>query len=132
MIKPCFCKPGIMSQCIALDYGEQQSCECFSKATFSNKCMNRNEYLNNHCWSGKAQSIGLRAAEEEEISLIVMSGETLERRCCLNCTLYTCSTVAQAQHDAQPEGGLTVNDLWDMGTNCIAYLDEKMLKKGRR
>lgn len=128
--QPCFCQPGVMSQCVAADYKEEMSCEFFTKSDCGNRCMNKNTQLNNHCWDSKAQATGLQLpeliTEEQEPALDLSDLFTgNERRSCLSCTRYVCAFLQREHDDAiKLRGtGLTSDELWDIGTACLSYED---------
>ena len=129
-MQPCFCQNGILSQCTAADYGEEQSCEFFSKSAIAPRCMNRNESQSNHCWSPEAQRVGLR---EEEIDLItdrididdllvdVDWKSPLKAVSCLECIRNECAFVRKEHSDAAQSGGLTLGDLQEIASNCVFF-----------
>lgn len=133
----CLCKQDIMAQCVAENYTEQQSCDFFSHSSGGKRCMFRNETMNNHCWSHKAQDFSrdngvVRFTDISEPELIYDESEELgmddgTRRSCRSCTYYTSCiklidlAVAAASSSA---GGLTEDDLWNQASSCNTFVGE--------
>jgi len=135
----CLCQLGIMSQCVAVDYGEQMSCDFFNRSDGSKKCMNLNPALNNHCWSQEAQDFsaiyGVVRFKDREIddeletlydeSLEMGLGEENPRRNCKDCLMYTsCSKLIDLANAVAHTGGVTMQDLWNTASVCGSYLEE--------
>lgn len=121
-ILPCYCKPGPLSQCVAEDYNQQQSCIAFEKSNVANRCMNRNENMNNHCWSATAQSIGLVYSDapifnEPPVEELVDISVTPS---CFNCARYRCTYLDTKMRAAAPNR-LTMDDLCAEAQSCQGY-----------
>lgn len=126
MTGPCFCRPDLLSQCVAGDYQEQMSCRFFIISGCGNKCMYRNEQLDNHCWQPDAQSMGLCSEEEVEIEL--GSGDEEEEgwelkeeeaKTCIDCVNYKCMKLTMLAHQAPiARRGLTFGDLDQIADKC--------------
>jgi len=102
------------------------SCRFFVKSDYAERCMNRNENLNNHCWSQNAQSLGLHSEEEAEIELDFVDAEEGwglkdEKRTCLDCTHYTCQKLMTLAAGALNRGGLTYTDIEEIAGKCETY-----------
>ena len=129
----CYCEPGPMSQCVADDYGDQLVCDFFNKSDCASRCMHRNEDMNNHCWSPEAQAFGREhgvvRVEDIEVEIGLTEDEdliTADRRTCLNCLQYACTSITVMAHEAvvNGKGGLTDQDYWDIGSSCSEYVNE--------
>lgn len=131
-----YCRQGNMSQCVADNYGEQLACSFSDKATADKRCMHRNENMDNHCWSPKAQAysrehgvVRMEDVEGEEYSIEdFLEDPPSTRRNCHSCVMYACYDVVQAAADASDRGGLTDGDLWEIGSNCKDYIDEATMR----
>lgn len=132
----CYCEMGIMSQCVAMNYSDQYVCDFFIKSDGADKCIHHNESMNNHCWSPDAQAFsrihGVVRAEDleegEEYNIeerfIDVSGP---RRNCHSCIHHPCHEFIKMSNAAFDTGGISANDLWDIGTNCPEYEDDEMI-----
>jgi len=137
-MKICYCQQGIMSQCVADNYGEQLACDFFGHCAGGGRCIHLNTILNNHCWNPEAQAYsrehGVVRAEDLEVDEKFNTDEDFidelpgHRRNCQNCLLNACSELIQMSADAQDRGGLTNQDLWDIGSGCPDYTDEETMK----
>ena len=135
----CWCKPGVMSRCTALCREDQKICDYYDNSYGSDKCMHRNEMLNNHCWSVEAQrfaieygvrtpeDIELPELEEEEMVLDLSEAFDDDRRCD-NCILYACSYIISENSQAQPRGGLTMSDLEIIAKKCPDFESEASMQ----
>ena len=133
----CYCQMGIMSQCVAADYGDQYACDFFDKSGCADRCMHRNESMNNHCWNPEAQAFsrehGVIRVEDVELDeefninddfIDEMPGP---RRNCQNCILHPCHEIVQQANAALDRGGLAQQEFWDIGSACPEYSDEEMM-----
>jgi hypothetical protein len=127
----CFCKceNGGMAKCLAGSLSKQRKCHWFEYSTDKTKCLHFVETIDDHCWSFNAQDQGLCLPDniDYEEDLEISQPQKQERRCCLNCILFSCekTTLAnQASRDAG-HGGLTETDLWNMASSCSDYLEDK-------
>lgn len=133
----CWCKKGMMSQCTAPSRPEQIACHFYDKSMVAERCMHCIESLNNHCDCHRAQVFGHHPPGqenfdsdfdfEEEISLTELV-EAVPERNCINCILYTCSYVIHENQQAQPRGGLNVDDLTHIASKCEDYEDEETMQ----
>ncbi len=124
---PCFCRPGLLSQCVASNYEEQKSCRFFVKSDCTDRCMNRNELMNNHCWHPEAQSLGLQSSEVERDFVDDEEGWALKDKkvICLDCLHYTCPKLMKLSVDARDSGGLTYEDLETIARSCKQYTNPR-------
>lgn len=130
----CFCdNKGIHSQCTASSLKMQKACQWFDLSSADTRCMYFTEERDNHCDSLSAQKQGLNVPDdiviEEEISLDESVDKDSERKCCLNCLLFSCSKLTllnQSSRD-QGHGGLTEDNLWDIASDCDDYVDGNTL-----
>jgi len=139
MHKVCYCRQGIMSQCVAADEFEQRACSFSSQSQVRSKsCMHLNTNLNNHCWNPEAHLFsrehGVVRIEdvEEEICLadeiIIDEFPDTQRQDCRCCILHPCHELIQKAHTALHRGGLADVEYWDIGTSCPEFMDEAMMK----
>lgn len=132
----CYCSMDVMAQCVAKDIFEQQSCHFSSQSSNGKRCMHLNENMNNHCWNPKAYDFssvhGVVRLEDIEDEPEIIFDESLElelpdgpRRTCKDCLMYTsCTSLIDLAVATAIGGGVTDQDLWDMGSNCFNYLEE--------
>ena len=104
MLLPCYCKPGTMSQCIAGTYNEQRGCVGFDKSTVANRCMHRNENMNNHCDNIHTQMIGLRdeVLDDHNTRVENLITESIEETTtCLSCIRCPCTYIEKKNEDGR-------------------------------
>lgn len=134
---PCFCKPGLMSQCTA-DRSGQKKCRFYEKSMVADKCMYCIENLNNHCDSHNAQVNGYQpdtvgsfreSFEEDLIDLTELVEKKIVERNCTKCILYACSYIIHENQQAQSRGGLNHSDLTVIANKCPDYDDEDTMQQ---
>ena len=121
---PCFCKPDLMSQCVAVDYKQQISCRFFVKSACADRCMHKNESMDDHCWSQDAQAVGLQNEVERDF-VDNEEGYELkdEKITCLSCLHYTCPNLMRLSSNAASRGGLTYGDIEEIAAGCGRYIN---------
>ena len=124
MQAPCFCKTGIMSECVAPNYGSQAVCVGFEKSGVASRCMHLNEDMNNHCWSLVAQDIGLRDEIVDGVDDTTPPSVHVDKdTSCISCIRYSC-TYLQTKMRATEPNQLTMDDLRAEAHNCQGYETE--------
>lgn len=131
----CYCKLGMMAQCVAKDVFEQQACHFSRQSSVSKKCMHLNVDMNNHCWNIKAHNfstvhgvVRLEDITTDEPETIYDESEELGlsagvSRTCKTCLLYT-SCVDLIDLARATPGGITDQNLWTKGSSCGSFLEE--------
>lgn len=135
----CWCKTGVMAQCTAPNYDDQQRCDYFDKSLGEYRCMHRNERMFRHCWSQKAQAFSrengvvtpddVELPDEEELNIDDFVELKAPQRSCHDCILFTCSRIIHENQMAQSRGGLTNQDLINIANTCVDYCDEAMINQ---
>ena len=135
--KMCYCKLGVMAQCVAKDVDEQMACFFSAQSSNGKRCMHLNENMNNHCWNPKAHEfssmrgvVRFEDITEPEPETIYdeskeLGMETGPRRTCMNCINYnSCAKLIDLAVACAPLGGITEQDLWTKGSSCDGYIGE--------
>lgn len=134
----CYCKMGVMAQCVAKDMFEQQACWFSAQSANGKRCMYLNTNINNGCWDTAAHDfseqygvVRLEDIVEDEPETIYDESEELEmsdnvRRTCKNCLLYTSCPDLIDLANVSP-GGVTEQDLWTKGSSCGDFLEETQI-----
>jgi hypothetical protein len=134
----CYCKMGVMAQCVAKDVIEQQACFFSLQSSNGKRCMYLNTNINNGCWDVAAQDfskmygvVRIEDIDIDEPETIFDESEELEmsagvRRTCKSCLLYTSCLDLIDLAKVSP-GGITEQDLWTKGTNCGDFLEETQI-----
>jgi hypothetical protein len=142
----CYCEDtGGCSQCVAGLWVDQQCCDFYGKHSFSDRCTHLRPGDDNHCASFEAQDFGraigvVRAEDiapeegwnaEDEAELLDLSQLLIEedqpvRRTCGTCKWNACGYLStRSQAHKTVGGGLTKQDLWDIGTKCMNYTPQR-------
>jgi hypothetical protein len=132
----CYCEVGIMSTCVANSTEDQFFCDYFDpSSTNKKKCMNRDEQINNHCWSPGAQAFGqlngvvrrddLKSVPHFEAPVAVPTTNDA-RRTCMGCgNLYGCPFLPiKAAGLNKSLTSLIDTDYWNIGTSCANYISD--------
>jgi hypothetical protein len=134
---PCFCKKGVLSQCVAIDYSEQQSCQFFTKSGFADRCMNKNEQMEDHCWSAEAQVMGLQAgdpqaqdADTEAYELVDPGDLVVKDKSCNVCHNFVCKVISDL--NARTPGGCSHDDLIAMANGCEDFSADRVFNTQSR
>jgi len=132
----CYCKMGIMAQCVAVNTDEQMACHFSVKSSNGFRCMHLNAKLDNHCWNTKAHDysnehgvVRLEDVEFDEPEIIYDASKEQElkepRYNCRDCMSYTsCSKLINLATAATAHGGITEQDLWNQASACGSYIEE--------
>ena len=125
----CFCKNGIIAQCVAGDWANQRRCHWYQKHSYADQCSFLNKNMSNHCWSQNAQMTGyvedmdLDARIEKVLDSTEVDTPIIEkldaRMSCHDCLHFACSDVMSMNRRIQ--GGLTINMLRDMKDRCVLF-----------
>lgn len=144
----CFCRRGIMSQCDPAGQ-DPKLCHFWERHSFGPDCSNLNPNLSDHCWSPQAQDNGYNPHVEEAkaewnsedfttdeldymlkdddeddpfvMPKVVVSAILVQD--CQYCSNYICGDLNKHNTLAQSRGGLTAQDLINIGSACPNYSD---------
>jgi hypothetical protein len=144
----CYCDSctGGCSQCVAGLWANQQCCDFYGKHSFANRCTHLRPNDDNHCASFEAQDFGrtlgiVRAeditpeegwnaeAEPEllDLSQLLLEEDKIARRSCGSCEWNACGFITSRSLALKAAGApsLSRQDLWDIGTKCASYVEQK-------
>jgi len=127
----CFCKIGLLSQCVASNEHEQRQCDFWKRSSASNSCMHRDDNMANRCGSLPAYDFakenGLcRPSDEIELAFADVEEGWKAKDvlfACLDCANYKCMKLVQLA--SSTNGGLTYKNLEDTAMSCEHFLNKE-------
>jgi hypothetical protein len=134
----CYCKLGMMAQCVAKDLAEQQACWFSAQSANGKRCMYLNTNINHGCWDTAAHDFSEQYGVVRLEDIVMDEPETIydesdelgllvgDRRTCKSCLLYTSCPDLIDLANVSP-AGVTDNDLWTKGTSCGSFLEESYI-----